>query len=87
MTGKINMRTSELINSDDDSFKALDLILAAWDEGEETGVAPEMMAYAAIFTAMTDLVGMFGEDEVARLARGLESRVQMGEFSLHRTRQ
>lgn len=81
------MRTLPLNHQDDDSFKALDLILAAWDEGEETGVAPETMAYAAIFTAMTDLVAIFGEDAVARLVRGLEERVNVGEFSIHNTRQ
>ncbi len=81
------MRTRPLSEIDDESFKALDLILAAWDEGEETGVAPETMAYAALFTAMTDLVTLFGEDEVAKLVRGLEERVHVGEFSLHQTRQ
>lgn len=81
------MRTRPLSEIDDDSFKALDLILAAWDEGEETGVSPETMAYAAIFTAMTDLVTMFGEEAVAKLVRGLEERVEVGEFTLHRTRQ
>ncbi len=81
------MRTRPLSEIDDDSFKALDLILAAWDEGEETGVAPETMAYAAIFTAMTDLVSIFGEEAVAKLVRGLEERVQLGEFSIHNTRQ
>jgi len=72
---------------DDDSSRALNLILAAWDEGEETGVPPELMAYAAIFTAMSDLVDRFGEGAVAKLARGLEDRVRLGEFSRHHTRQ
>ena len=55
------MRTFELGDSDDESIRALSLILAAWDEGTETGVAPELMAYAALFTALTDLVALFGE--------------------------
>jgi hypothetical protein len=45
------------------------------------------MAYAALFTALTDLVAQFGEDAVIKLTRGLESRITMGEFSLNRTRQ
>lgn len=71
----------DYIDETDDSLKALSLILAAWDEGEETGVAPELMAYAALFTALSDLVAMFGEDAVASMTRGLEQRVRIGEFT------
>ncbi len=71
----------------EESMQALRLILAAWDEGEETGVAPELMAYAALFTALSDLIDMYGEDAVAGLARGLEQRVRMGEFTMVHTRQ
>ena len=81
------MRTYELPNSDDPSFRALSLILAAWDEGEESGIPNEHMAYAALFTALTDLVTQYGEDAVVTLARGLEERINVGEFTLHRTRQ
>ncbi|MGD9785912.1 MAG: hypothetical protein AB7E80_00965 [Hyphomicrobiaceae bacterium] len=39
------------------------------------------MAYAALFTALSDLVAIYGEDAVATLARGLENRVRVGEFT------
>lgn len=74
----------DLNSSDDLSFRALSLILAAWDEGAESGVAPEQMAYAALFTALTDLVSLYGEDAVKKLAVGLEKRIEMGEFTLDR---
>jgi hypothetical protein len=64
--------------------EALDLILAAWDEGVDTGVAPQQMAYAALFTALTDLVAIYGENAVIHLTRGLEKRVVEGEFTLSR---
>ncbi len=70
-----------------DSFKALSLILEAWDEGTDQGIAPELMAYAALFTALTDLVSAFGEDAVANLARGLDARVRQGEFTIYGTTQ
>lgn len=70
-----------------DSYKALSLILEAWEEGTEQGIPPELMAYAALFTALTDLVASFGEDAVASLARGLDERVRQGEFSMYTTRQ
>lgn len=81
------MDVIETINTDDASYRALDLILAAWDEGTESGLAPEQMAYAALFTALTDLVSIYGEEAVTKLTRGLEQRIQVGEFTLHRTRQ
>ena len=71
----------------DPSFIALSLILEAWDEGTESGVPTEQMAYAALFTALTDLVGQFGEEAVIRLTRGLEQRINVGEFSLRRMKQ
>jgi hypothetical protein len=74
----------ETNNSEDLSFRALSLILAAWDEGTESGVAPEQMAYAALFTALTDLVSLYGEDAVKKLAGGLERRIDLGEFTLDR---
>ena len=73
------------IHGDDDSLQAFDLILAAFDEGSERGVAPELIAYAALVTALSDLVGAFGEEAVATLARGLERRVLVGEFTLGRS--
>lgn len=77
----------DYVDDGDDSIKALSLILAAWDQGEETGVAPELMAYAALFTALSDLVAIYGEDAVAELAHGLERRVRIGEFTISHTRQ
>lgn len=82
------MRTTtefEKNESESESFRALNLILEAWDEGTETGVAPELMAYAAIFTALTDLVSIYGEDAVVTMTQGLVRRVESGEFSLTRS--
>ena len=68
----------------DDSLRALGHILEAWDEGEGDGIAPELMAYAAIYAALTDLVGAYGEDAVSAMATGLAQRIQDGEFTLAR---
>lgn len=66
------------------NLRALDLILAACDEGADTGVAPQQMAYAALFTALTDLVDIYGEEAVIVLTRGLEKRITQGEFTCAR---
>lgn len=70
--------------SNDESLKALDYILEAWEEGTGSGIAPEMMAYAALYTALTDLVAAFGEESVMTLVNGLGQRVERGEFTLRR---
>jgi hypothetical protein len=71
----------------EESVEALHFILEAWEEGTDSGIAPELMAYAAIYTALTDLVTTFGEDAVITLVDGLSTRVRAGEFTLYRTRQ
>jgi hypothetical protein len=81
------MQALGLAKSNDESVKALNYILEAWEEGTESGIAPELMAYAAIYTALTDLVAAFGEDSVITLVNSLIPRVQNGEFTLYRTRQ
>ena len=81
------MRTFEEAGREDDNICALDLILAAWDEGIDCGLAPEQMAYAALFTALTDLVGLYGEPAVQKLVKGLERRVENGEFTMSRRTQ
>jgi hypothetical protein len=81
------MQALGLAKSDDPSVKALNYILEAWEEGTESGIAPELMAYAALYTALTDLVAAYGEEPVISLVHSLVPRVQKGEFTLYRTRQ
>jgi len=81
------MQALALAKSDDPSVKALSYILEAWEEGTESGIAPELMAYAALYTALTDLVASYGEESVISLVTSLVPRVQKGEFTLYRTRQ
>jgi len=71
-----------LEHSSDDSLRALQFILEAWEEGADQGIAPELMAYAALYTALTDLVGSFGEDHVSTLVDGLRNRILGGEFTV-----
>ena len=75
------------VEGDDARMKALNYILEAWEEGTGSGIAPELMAYAAIYTALTDLVAAFGEASVVSLVNGLGPRVEKGEFTVYRSRQ
>ena len=76
-----------LADRSDESLKALNFILQAWEEGAESGIAPELLAYAAIYAALTDLVAAFGESAVVTLISGLGPRIEKGEFTLYRSRQ
>ncbi len=66
---------------------ALEYILDAWEEALHDGIEPEMLANAALFAALADLIGVHGEDAVARMTNGLSRRIHHGEFTLKRTAQ
>ena len=63
------------------SIEALEFILEAWDVGVEEGHHPDMLANAALFTALSGLVTAYGENAVVELVRMLPKRVLSGEFS------
>lgn len=75
--------------SDNDLQKraALRYILDAWEEALHDGIEPEMLANAALFAALADLIDVYGEDAVAKMTGGLERRIHHGEFTLKRTPQ
>ncbi len=62
--------------------RALELLLDAWDAGLNEGIEPEILATAAIFAALTDMVDLHGEDSVATMAEELPERIRAGEFTL-----
>jgi hypothetical protein len=67
--------------------QALRYILDAWEEALHDGIEPEMLANAALFAALADLIGVYGEDAVAKMTTGLSRRIHHGEFTLKRTSQ
>jgi succinylarginine dihydrolase len=54
----------------------------AWQEALTAGIEPEVVAQAALFAALSDLVDTYGEDAVADYTANLAARVNRGEFSL-----
>ena len=73
-------------NLEDDAQKqaALGYILDAWEEALHDGIEPEMLANAG---PLSDLVGVYGEDAVGKMASRLSRRIQHGKFTLLRTQQ
>jgi hypothetical protein len=73
--------------SEEQKQAALRYILDAWEEALHDGIEPEMLANAALFAALADLIGAYGEDAVAKMTNGLSRRIHHGEFTLKRTPQ
>ncbi|HSD93104.1 MAG TPA: hypothetical protein VLB11_08785 [Methyloceanibacter sp.] len=80
-------RTPRSSPSEEQKQAALKYILEAWEEALHDGIAPEMLANAALFAALADLIGAYGEDAVAKMTNGLSRRIHHGEFTLKRTAQ
>ena len=80
-------RTSQSSENEAQKQAALRYILDAWEEALHDGIEPEMLANAALFAALADLIGVYGEAAVAKMANGLSRRIHHGEFTLKRTSQ
>lgn len=80
-------RTPRSSASEEQKQAALRYILDAWEEALHDGIEPEMLANAALFAALADLIGAYGEDAVAKMTNGLSRRIHHGEFTLKRTPQ
>ena len=62
---------------------ALCCLTQAWGDAVAQGVDSDVLAHAALFAALSDLVTSYGEDAVAELAASLEGRVRNREFTLN----
>ena len=56
----------------------------AWADGVAEGIEPEILADAAIATAMRETVRLLGEDKAEELILAMRDRVLAGEFSPER---
>lgn len=61
---------------------ALEYLSEAWDDAIAEGVDPEIVAHAALFTALCDLIATYGEEPVAELANTLPRRIRDLEFTV-----
>ena len=84
---RLARRTSRSSENEAQKQAALRYILDAWEEALHDGIEPEMLANAALFAALADLIGVYGEAAVAKMASGLSRRIHHGEFTLRRTSQ
>lgn len=66
---------------------ALEFQNDAWADGAAEGIEPEILADAAIVTAMRETVRLLGEEKAEELIASMRDRVLAGEFSPERTLQ
>jgi hypothetical protein len=59
----------------------------AFEDAEADGLPPDAVAHAALFASISALVGIFGEDTVAELAKELPEKIAGGSFTIGRTLQ
>lgn len=64
---------------------ALAYLTQAWGDAVADGVESDVLAHAALFAALSDLVTSYGEEAVAELAATLKDRIHNREFTIGRT--
>ncbi len=62
--------------------EALQRLSIVWKDALGDGIEPEVLAHAALFAALGDLVSTYGETAVATFAERLAARITAGEFSI-----
>ena len=88
MSDWIGGQMETIVTPDDDKNIALQKQEAylrlnhAWQEALTAGIEPDVVAQAALFAALSDLVDSYGEDAVADYTGKLAERVNRGEFSM-----
>ncbi|NQW11799.1 MAG: hypothetical protein HQ481_18205 [Alphaproteobacteria bacterium] len=71
-----------ILPEDEQKRIALKEILEAWDSAVDQGVSPEIVASSAIFSALTDMIDLYGEETVAEMVAEWPDRIRDGEFTL-----
>jgi hypothetical protein len=74
--------TTEDITIAEKKRVALAYLSEAWDGAIAEGVDSEILAHAALFTALCDLIATYGEEPVAELATSLPRRIRALEFTV-----
>ncbi len=72
----------EVLIREEKRLTAVESYEDAWAEGRAAGIEPDIMADAAIATALEELVRTNGEDTALALIERMRDRLVAGEFNL-----
>ncbi len=83
----LSLPAREQLSDAEQKQAALGHVHEAWAESRHDGIDGDCMAQACLFSALSELVGTYGEDATARFTDGLGVRIKNGEFSIELPRQ
>lgn len=66
---------------------ALSYLHEAWAEALHDGLDGDCIAQAALFSALSEMTAVYGEEATAKFTDGLSGRILGGEFTLPGSRQ
>ncbi len=75
------------LSDDEQKQAALGYLHEAWAEATHDGIDGDCLAQACLFSALSELIGTYGEDATAQFTDGLSARIKRGEFSVRVSRQ
>lgn len=61
---------------------ALSYLHEAWAEALQDGVDGDCIAQAALFSALSEMTAVYGEEATATFTEGLSQRIRIGEFTV-----
>ncbi len=77
----------EPLSDQDQKMVALSYLHEAWAEALHDGIDGDCIAQACLFSALSEMVGTYGEEATAKFTEGLSARIRRGEFSVSQPRQ
>jgi hypothetical protein len=79
-----NTLSSDDPNANAHQHNAMGYVSEAFAEALLDGIDGSDFAYAAMYIALREMVGAFGEETVAQFTQDLPERIRSGQFSLLR---
>lgn len=79
--------TTDEISDHDQKMAALGYLHEAWAEALHDGIDGDCIAQACLFSALSELVAVYGEEATVKFTNGLAARIKQGEFTLPTSRQ
>jgi len=71
----------------DQKMAALNYLHEAWAEALHDGLDGDCIAQACLFSALNEMIAVYGEEATAKFTDGLSARIKGGEFTLPGSRQ
>ena len=71
----------------DQKMAALSYLHEAWAEALHDGIDGDCIAQACLFSALNEMIAVYGEDATAKFTDNLAARIKHGEFTLPGSRQ